>query len=65
VLVNNRWCNSGHVTDKELLCTLDVELLASSPLLPAETVCDIVSKVAAKLQKRHADPFMVISEDLF
>ena len=29
-LVNNRWCNPGHVTEKERLCTPDVELLAVS-----------------------------------
>ena len=28
VLVNSRWCNPGHITIKEQLCSLDVELLA-------------------------------------
>ncbi|KAF7643915.1 hypothetical protein LDENG_00231260 [Lucifuga dentata] len=28
VFVNDRWCNSGHITSKEQLCSKDIELLA-------------------------------------
>ena len=30
VFVNERWCNSGHITVKERLCSPDIELLAVS-----------------------------------
>uniref|UniRef100_A0A3B1JXG3 Reverse transcriptase domain-containing protein n=1 Tax=Astyanax mexicanus TaxID=7994 RepID=A0A3B1JXG3_ASTMX len=30
ILINNRWCNPGHVTVKETICCRDVELLAVS-----------------------------------
>lgn len=28
LFVNNRWCNSGHITMKERICSQDIELLA-------------------------------------
>jgi len=28
VYVNNRWCNPGHITVKERVCSPDIELLA-------------------------------------
>jgi len=38
---NNRWCNPGHVAEKEHLCSPDVELLAEylSMLLLTEFIC--------------------------
>lgn len=30
VFVNDRWCNPGHITVKEQLCSRDIELLAVS-----------------------------------
>lgn len=30
VFVNDRWCNPGHITIKEKLCSVDIELLAIS-----------------------------------
>ncbi|XP_033182022.1 uncharacterized protein LOC117152902 [Anabas testudineus] len=45
VLVSNRWCNPGHVTVKERLCSPDIELLAVSLrpyYLPREFSCVIV-----------------------
>uniref|UniRef100_A0A3P9CG55 Phospholipase A2-like central domain-containing protein n=1 Tax=Maylandia zebra TaxID=106582 RepID=A0A3P9CG55_9CICH len=32
VFVNDRWCNPGHITVKEQLCSRDIELLAVSML---------------------------------
>lgn len=34
MFVNNRWCNPGHITVKEQLCTTDIKLLAVSILPP-------------------------------
>lgn len=31
VLVDNRWCNPGHIIVEEQMCSLDTELLAGSP----------------------------------
>ena len=28
VFVNGRWCNSGHITVKEQVCSVDIKLLA-------------------------------------
>ena len=30
VIVNDRWCNSGHITVKEQVCSKDIKLLAVS-----------------------------------
>ena len=30
VYVNNKWCNPGHITVKERVCSPDIELLAAS-----------------------------------
>lgn len=30
VFLNNRWCNPGHITVKEQLCSMDIELFAVS-----------------------------------
>ena len=30
LFINNKWCNSGHVTVKEVICCPDIELLAVS-----------------------------------
>lgn len=48
VLVNNRWCNPGHITVKERFCSPDIELLAVSLrpyYLPREFTCAIIVAV--------------------
>jgi len=45
VLVNNRWCNTGHVTMKEEICSWDIELLTvclRPNYLPWEFTCVIL-----------------------
>lgn len=36
--INNRWCNSGHITIKKQLCSSDSELLAVNSL----TKCHVI-----------------------
>ena len=48
MLVNNRWCNPGHVTVKERICNPNIELLAVSLrpyYMPREFTCTIAVAV--------------------
>lgn len=52
VFVNDRWCNSGHLSIKEMLCCKDIELLAVSMrpyYLPREFTRDYDSCVCPAL----------------
>ncbi|XP_070776873.1 MAX dimerization protein MGA a [Enoplosus armatus] len=76
--VNDRWCNSGHITIKEQLCSKDIELLAVSmrpyylrreftiaAYIPpsADAACDILHSVTGRLQTQHPHALLLISED--
>lgn len=45
MFVKNKWCNAGHITMKERLCSTDIELLAVSLhlyYLSREFTCAII-----------------------
>ena len=78
VYVNNRWCNPGHITAKDRICSPDIELLAVGLhpyYLPREfshaiavavyitSACDVIHATIAILQTAHPSALIIISGD--
>ncbi|CAM4487914.1 unnamed protein product [Leuciscus chuanchicus] len=55
VLVNNRWCNPGHITVKERFCGPDIELLARELKVRLKEGIEVYrKKLENKLQQNNA-----------
>jgi len=79
VYVNNGWCNPGHITVKERVCSPDIELLLAVSLRPyylpreftraivivvyASRAADVINSVTARLQTLHPNAFISTSGD--
>lgn len=73
-LINNRWGNPVHITIKQRICSLDIELCIVglrlyylprelAVYIPPSAACDTIHSAIAWFQTQHSSTFIVISGD--
>ena len=58
MFVNERWCNSGHITVKEQICSEDINILAVSMRPYCNNHLQLFTQIRKSTNAKHALMFM-------